>query len=526
VIKLKLYPTTDQRAKLDQLFAAHRGVHNMAVAQSWRDCLPIFATKKRKKANARGRQRPRTKKSATRTKFKTIAELSSQYCGISSSERMPSYFRNKRALERHLQVPAEVRGNAFRDFLKAVKASRALYFSLKARGKPTTFPVLSFKSKYSRSDSIALRPESVRLVDQQSEQHHNHLEHAKKRRKALVRILPRFFGFQMKYREGEAVEGIKIAKPPPELLSSKLKASVRLQRLREGDYYLVVPRAKSWEQQDTDRVCALDPGVRQFLTLYDPRGRTLSIDDTNAVLKRRFDAIDGMKSELEALVNASKEHHKTKIPTRKKAQAARCATRRKKTAMHRRRYRLRRRIRYTNRRVTRMVHDMHQKITSWLASNYRCVLLPSFQTAEMVRLYEREEAADGTPETCSDERAPPALALTESLEEDVDEQEMPTTRPRRRKRERVIRSSTARAMLAQAHFKFKVLLRYKLARVGGRLVDCEEEYTSKTCSSCGTVNDTLGGDRVFRCSACHVRLDRDVNAARNILIKNREMLAL
>jgi len=109
---------------------------------------------------------------------------------------------------------------------------------------------------------------------------------------------------------------------------------------------------------------------------------------------------------------------------------------------------------------------------------------------------------------------------------DVDEQEMPTTRPRRRKRERVIRSSTARAMLAQAHFKFKVLLRYKLARVGGRLVDCEEEYTSKTCSSCGTVNDTLGGDRVFRCSACHVRLDRDVNAARNILIKNREMLAL
>jgi transposase len=87
------------------------------------------------------------------------------------------------------------------------------------------------------------------------------------------------------------------------------------------------------------------------------------------------------------------------------------------------------------------------------------------------------------------------------------------TRPRRRKRERVIRSSTVRAMLAQAHFKFKQLLRYKLARVGGRLVDCEEK-TSKPCSSCGTVNNAIGGDRVFRCSACHVRLDRDVNVAR------------
>jgi transposase len=80
----------------------------------------------------------------------------------------------------------------------------------------------------------------------------------------------------------------------------------------------------------------------------------------------------------------------------------------KKTALHRHCYRLRRCrcIRYTNRSVTRMVHDMHQKITSWLASQYRYVLLPSFQTAEMVRLYKSEEAADGIPLACSDERRP------------------------------------------------------------------------------------------------------------------------
>jgi hypothetical protein len=125
--------------------------------------------KKRKKTNARGRQRPRTKKPSTRTKFKTITALNTLYRGISSSEWMPGYFRNTRALERHPQVPVEVRRNAFRDFLKAVKASRALYFSRKAKDKPMTFPVLSFKSKFSRSDAIALRPESVRLVDHQSD---------------------------------------------------------------------------------------------------------------------------------------------------------------------------------------------------------------------------------------------------------------------------------------------------------------------------------------------------------------------
>jgi hypothetical protein len=42
VIKLKLYPFLDQRLKLDQMFAAHRSVYNMAVAWSWKDCLPIF----------------------------------------------------------------------------------------------------------------------------------------------------------------------------------------------------------------------------------------------------------------------------------------------------------------------------------------------------------------------------------------------------------------------------------------------------------------------------------------------------
>jgi transposase len=68
-------------------------------------------------------------------------------------------------------------------------------------------------------------------------------------------------------------------------------------------------------------------------------------------------------------------------------------------------------------------------------------------------------------------------------------------------------------MLAQAHFRLKQLLRFKLSRVGGRLVGCEEEYTSKKCSSCGTISDALGEDR-------------EANTARNILIKNREMLAL
>jgi len=146
------------------MFATHRGIYNMAVAWSWKDCLPIFVPRKRKDSTARGRKRPKKEQPIVRTKFKSIVELTERYRAISRAVDMHKYFRNKHALARHLRVPAEVRDNAFRDFLKAVESSRALFFSLKAKGKPATFPYLTFKSRYARSDTIELRPASVRFV--------------------------------------------------------------------------------------------------------------------------------------------------------------------------------------------------------------------------------------------------------------------------------------------------------------------------------------------------------------------------
>ncbi|RLN37050.1 hypothetical protein BBI17_009729 [Phytophthora kernoviae] len=63
---------------------------------------------------------------------------------------------------------------------------------------------------------------------------------------------------------------------------------------------------------------------------------------------------------------------------------------------------------------------------------------------------------------------------------------------------RKIRNPTARAMMAQAHYRFNMLLKYKMVRSGGGVIDCEEEYTSKTYSRCGAINHKLEGEtRVF-----------------------------
>jgi len=65
---------------------------------------------------------------------------------------------------------------------------------------------------------------------------------------------------------------------------------------------------------------------------------------------------------------------------------------------------------------------------------------------------------------------------------------------------------------------FRRQLTYKAAWYGCRLVVASRwELSSKTCSNCAWVDDTLTvAERVFHCEACDLVLDRDVNAAINL----------
>lgn len=70
---------------------------------------------------------------------------------------------------------------------------------------------------------------------------------------------------------------------------------------------------------------------------------------------------------------------------------------------------------------------------------------------------------------------------------------------------------------------FTNLLAYKLEEKGKRLVKIDKFFpSSKTCSHCGTVKETLAlTERIYTCDVCGARLDRDYNASINI--KNEGM---
>ncbi len=70
--------------------------------------------------------------------------------------------------------------------------------------------------------------------------------------------------------------------------------------------------------------------------------------------------------------------------------------------------------------------------------------------------------------------------------------------------------------------QFVSFLSYKAEACGRILIKVDPKYTTQRCSVCGNINkgeDHLDlSQRIFKCSACGIELDRDYNAARNILI--------
>ena len=65
--------------------------------------------------------------------------------------------------------------------------------------------------------------------------------------------------------------------------------------------------------------------------------------------------------------------------------------------------------------------------------------------------------------------------------------------------------------------RFISMLRYKAACAGTRIIDVDPYNTSQECSGCGIKVPKGLSERVHRCPHCGLIVDRDLNAARNIL---------
>ena len=123
-----------------------------------------------------------------------------------------------------------------------------------------------------------------------------------------------------------------------------------------------------------------------------------------------------------------------------------------------------------------LVLDLHHRVAYHLVSNYDVIFLPKFETKKMAS-----------------------------------------------RKGRKINRTTTKSMLNLSHYKFKLLINWYAKKYGKHIVDCNESYTSKTRSWDGTVDDKLGSKKVIKDEK--IKVGRDINAARGILIKQLSMAA-
>jgi putative transposase len=67
-------------------------------------------------------------------------------------------------------------------------------------------------------------------------------------------------------------------------------------------------------------------------------------------------------------------------------------------------------------------------------------------------------------------------------------------------------------------YQLKEKIKYKGKCNNSNYKEIDEAYTSKTCSSCGSVKENLGGNKHYHCEFCKAEMGRDINAAKNILM--------
>ena len=212
--------------------------------------------------------------------------------------------------------------------------------------------------------------------------------------------------------------------------------------LRYGQYHLSVPYDEKLppQRENQARVVALDPGVRSFLTWY-------SADSVGKIGEGAFFRIQRLCERLDDLLSRA-----AKSPSRKRRNMRRAANR----------MRL---------RIESLVQELHRQAARFLVDSFDVILLPTFETSEMVE------------------------------------------RGRRR-----IRSKTVRNLLSLAHYRFGMFLRHKATEDGVVVLSVNEAYTTKTVSWTGEVLENLGGASVVVAQDGE-RMDRDYNGARGIYLR-------
>ena len=255
-----------------------------------------------------------------------------------------------------------------------------------------------------------------------------------------------------------------------------------------NEYYLMVPDKCTQTQTKKTKIISIDPGVRTFLTGISSNeaieiGKKLpqkiltkKLNTEKVITKmNKIDKLNktGMQKIwiLNKLIHSEKRKgNPPKIYEENMAPKGRV-----------RKEIIRKIIKKTekknNKKVKNIVNETHWKAINYLTSEYSEILIGNLSTKDIVSNNNN------------------------------------------------LTSNVKNIALSLRLFEFKQKLKYKCNNSGVKYKCANEYLTSKMCSICGNIKYDLGSNKEYNCTACNNTLDRDINGARMIYLKNVDSLS-
>jgi transposase len=330
VIKIRLYPTNEEKKKLTEWFNTARWTYNTCLNAIKEEILP-------------------------RKKDEKLIDALRNYC-IKESAITDDIKWVK-------DTPRFIRDEARADLQKAYNSAFAI---AKETGKHFE---MKYKSKKALSASIVINSKYYNLAER---------DPTKPIRVPAINRRRRRSNPSKKVRDPPIYRFLRDIKTGREKLPVKIFYDSRIQWKRLlNEYYFIIPIAtgfgivekKKITEQDPESqgvpvevkenissVIALDPGVRTFMTGYCPDGVVIEWGPND------MSRIDMLRKSTDSLMKRISQ----------------------KEIRYPKRYRMRKAAARMRRRITYMVNELHWKLIRYLCTSYKVVLLPDFRSSEMV----------------------------------------------------------------------------------------------------------------------------------------------
>ena len=245
----------------------------------------------------------------------------------------------------------------------------------------------------------------------------------------------------------------------------------RLVMTKDNKFYLCIPcDIEKKIKEPKNNVVAMDPGSRTFQTTFDDKGISYEIG------KADIEKIDKMSKTAQRMRNGIKrvrgpwkkeyKQFDPRIDSFRKAENKKEMKNLQKAA-HK-----------LEMKIKNKIKDIQSKSAKFLCETYDTVIIPEFETQNMTQ------------------------------KKDIGG-----------KWKRKIGKDTSRKLIRWGHYNFRKLLKTKGEQLNCNVFVGTEEFTTKTCGNCMFVND-VKDQKEWICENCQIYHDRDINAARNILILN------